>query len=110
MTRSFECWIDSGADACVFHSGVCHPLGIGRLEDGIRYDLHGVVAGLRLPVYFHKVRVFLFSEFFDTMAGFSRELSVTGLLGLRGFFENFSVKIDASTSPPYCEIEKIHRA
>jgi hypothetical protein len=44
------------------------------------------------------------------MAGFSRELSVTGLLGLRGFFENFSVKIDASTSPPYCEIEKIHRA
>jgi hypothetical protein len=44
------------------------------------------------------------------MAGFSRHLSVTGLLGRRGFCENFVVKLDASTSPPHCEIEKIHRA
>jgi hypothetical protein len=94
----------------MFHAGNCHSLGIKRLEDGIRDDLHGVIAGVRIPVYFHKVRVILFGEFFDTMAGFSRELSVAGLLGLRGFFENFIVKIDSSTSPPYCEIEKIHRA
>ena len=60
-------------------------------------------------MYFHKVRVFIFGDFFETMAGFARELSVTGLLGRRGFFENFVVKIDASASPPYCEIEKIHR-
>ena len=43
------------------------------------------------------------------MAGFSNDLSVTGLLGRRGFFENFVVKIDASSSLPYCEIDKIHR-
>ncbi len=68
-----------------------------------------MIGGPRVPMYFHKVRVFIFGDFFETMAGFSRDLSVTGLLGRRGFFENFIVKIDASGSPPYCEIEKIHR-
>jgi hypothetical protein len=81
-----------------------------RVEDGIRDELHGVVGGRHVPIYFHKVRVLLFGEFFDTMAGFSRELSVAGLLGIRGFFENFIVTIDSSADPPRCEIEKIHRA
>jgi hypothetical protein len=61
-------------------------------------------------MYFHRVRILVFGEFFETMAGFSRELSVAGLLGLRGFFEHFIVKVDSSSSPPHCEIEKIHRA
>jgi len=61
-------------------------------------------------MYFHKVKIIVFGDFFETMAGFSRDLSVTGLLGRRGFFENFIVNIDASSSPPNCEIEKIHRA
>jgi len=108
-TKTIECWIDSGADFCIFHAGLCHALGIRRLEDGIRDELSGVIGGPRVPMYFHKVRVLIFGDFFETMAGFSRDLSVTGLLGRRGFFENFIVKIDASGSPPYCEIEKIHR-
>jgi hypothetical protein len=61
-------------------------------------------------MYFHKVRIIVFGDFFETMAGFSPDLAVTGLLGRRGFFDNFVVKFDASTSAPYCEIEKIHRA
>jgi hypothetical protein len=110
LTRTIECWIDSGADVCIFHAGVCHSLGIKHVEDGIRDELHGVIGGLRVPVYFHKVRVLIFGEFFETMAGFSQQLSVTGLLGLRGFFENFVVTIDSSIHPPHCEIQKIHRA
>jgi len=109
-TKSLECWIDSGADVCIFHAGICHSLGIQRVEDGIKDDLQGVIGGPRAPMYFHKVKILVFGDSFDTMAGFSSELSVTGLLGRRGFFENFVVKLDASTSPPYCEIEKIHRA
>lgn len=109
-TRTIECWIDSGADVCVFHAGICHSLGIKRLEDGIRDELYGVIGGLRVPLYFHKVRVLFFNEFFETMAGFSRDLSVAGLLGLRGFFENFVVTVDSSFDPPQCEIAKIHRA
>ena len=109
-TKSIECWIDSGAEVCIFHAGICHSVGIRRLEDGIRDDLRGVIGGLHVPMYFHKVKILIFGEFFETMAGFAQDLSVAGLLGLRGFFENFVVTIDSSVSPPHCEIEKIHRA
>ena len=109
-TKTIECWIDSGADVCIFHADLCHSLGIRRLEDGIRDDLRGVIGGPRAPMYFHKITIMVFGDSFETMAGFSRDLSVTGLLGRRGFFENFVVKIDSSSSPPFCEIDKIHRA
>jgi hypothetical protein len=84
-------------------------LGIRRVEDGVEDEIRGAIGGPKAPMYFHKVRVLVFGDFFETMAGFSKELSVTGLLGRRGFFENFIVKIDASGSPPNCETEKIHR-
>lgn len=109
-TKSVECWIDSGSDVCIFHAGLCHSLGIRCLEDGIKDDLRGVIDGPAAPMYFHKLRVLVFGDSFETMAGFSWNLSVTGLLGRRGFFENFTVTIDASTAIPQCEIEKIHRA
>jgi len=80
------------------------------LEDGVRDELRGVIGGPKAPMYFHKVKIIVFGHSFETMAGFSSDLSVSGLLGRRGFFENFIVNIDPSTSPPYCEIEKIHRA
>ncbi len=108
-SRTIECWIDSGADVCIFHAGICHSLGIERVEDGIKDGLQGVIGGLRVPMYFHKVKILVFGEFFETMAGFSKDLSVAGLLGLRGFFEHFIVKVDSSSNPPHCEIEKIHR-
>ena len=109
-TRTIECWIDSGADVCMFHAGICHSLGIKRIQDGIRADIHGIVGSLPVPTYFHRVKVLIFGETFETMAGFSQDLAVAGILGLRGFFENFVVTIDSSTDPPYCHIEKIHRA
>ena len=85
------------------HAGLCHSLGIRRLEDGVKDDLQGVIGGPRAPMYFHKVKIIVYGESFETMAGFSSAIAVTGLLGRRGFFENFAVKIDASTSPPYCK-------
>jgi hypothetical protein len=108
-TKSLACWIDSGADACIFHAGVCHSLGIRRVEDGVKDYLQGVTGGPTGLLYFHKVKILVFGDAFETMAGFSPDLAVLGLLGRRGFFDNFVVKIDASTSPPYYEIEKIHR-
>jgi hypothetical protein len=83
--KSIECWIDSGADVCIFHAGFCRSLGIRRLEDGVKNDLRGVIGGPKASMYFHKVKVLVFGDFFETMAGFSRELSVTGLQGRRGF-------------------------
>jgi hypothetical protein len=93
----------------MFHAGFCRSLGI-RLEDGVRADLSGVVGGRRADLYFHKVKILIGGYQITTMAGFSEDISVAGLLGRRGFFEEFITKIDSSTSPPSFELEKINRA
>jgi hypothetical protein len=108
-TKWIEAWVDSGAHSCMFHAGFCRSLGI-KLEDGIKSDLGGVIGGQVRPMYFHKVKILAGGEQFQTMVGFSEHLSVAGLLGRRGFFENAIVKIDASTNPPHFELDKVHRA
>jgi len=93
----------------MFHADFCHSLGI-KLEEGIKAGLGGVVGGAKADLYFHKIKILVGSYQVTTMAGFSKEISVAGLLGRRGFFEEFIVKIDSSTNPPYFEIDKINRA
>lgn len=93
----------------MFHAGFCRALGI-RLEDGIKADLSGVVGGKKADLYFHRIKILIGGYQTTTMAGFSEEISVAGLLGRRGFFEDFVVKIDSSTNPPFFEVDKINRA
>jgi len=83
------------------------PLGIKRVEDGIVEEFGGIFDDAKRPVYFHKVKVIVVSEQFETMAGFSRDLSAIGILGRRGFFQNFITKIDSSGNPPFMDLEKI---
>jgi len=106
-TKSIECWIDSGSHVCLFHASLCHSLGIKRVEDGVKEEFGGIFNDPKRPVYFHKVKVMVVSEQFETMAGFSWELSAIGILGRRGFFQNFVTKIDSSGTPPYVELQKI---
>ncbi len=107
-SRPLECFVDSGAPACMFHAGICRLLGIRKVEEGIEDVLTGVSGGPKVPIYYHKVKILIGPEQLTTMAGFSWGLSVGGLLGRRGFFENFIVKIDSSVIPPVGELEKIH--
>jgi hypothetical protein len=93
----------------MFHAGYCRSLGI-RLEEGIKTDLGGVIGGAIAPLYFHRIKILVGSYQVTTMAGFSDKLSVAGLLGRRGFYDNFIVKIDSSTDPPFFELDKINRA
>ncbi len=58
----------------MFHAGLCHSLGIKRVEDGIRDELTGIIGGPKAPIYFHKVKILVGAEQFETMAGFSPEL------------------------------------
>ena len=106
-SKSIECWIDSGADVCLFHGSLCHSLGIKRVEDGIKEEIGGIFGEQRRPVYYHKVKIIVANEQFETMAGFSWDLTVVGVLGRRGFFQNFSVKIDSAPDPPSIELQKI---
>ncbi len=94
----------------MFHAGVCRSLGIKKVEDGIKDDLHRVIGGPKVPIYFHKVKILIGGDQIPTSVGFSWELSVAGILGRRGFFENFVVKIDSSTDPPTFHLDKVHRA
>ena len=109
-SKPIEAWVDSGAHGCLFHAGICRSLGITRVEDGLRDSLGGIVGGAKIPVYFQRIKILVAADQFETMVGFSWELSVAGLLGRRGFFENFVVKIDSSTSPPTFDLDRIHRA
>jgi hypothetical protein len=93
----------------MFHAGFCRSLGI-TLHDGIKSALGGIIGGKVVPIYFHKIKILVAGQQIEIMAGFSEQLSVAGLLGRRGFFENFIVRIDASSNPPSFDVEKIHRA
>lgn len=109
-SKWIECFVDSGAPSCMFHASLCRTLGIRRVEDGIEVQLGGIIGGPTAPMFYHKVTILIGSEQIQTMAGFSWNLSVAGILGRRGFFENFIVRLDASGSPPILEIDRIHRA
>jgi len=95
---------------CIFHADVCKSLGIRKVESGIKNTLGGVIGGATGLMYYHKVKIIIGSERIETMAGFSPQLSVAGILGRRGFFENFTVKFDASEHPPFLEVERVYRA
>jgi hypothetical protein len=107
-SKPIECWVDSGSHICLFHGSLCQSLGIRNIEDGIKDALGGVI-GKRETIYFHKVKILVGSEQFETMAGFSNSLAVAGILGRRGFFESFRITIDSSTTPPFFELDKINR-
>jgi hypothetical protein len=80
------------------------------IEKGIEAPFGGVIGGSVGTAYFHKVKLCVFSDMIEIKAAFSRTLSVAGLLGRNGFFENFIITFDAETRPPGFEFTRIHRA
>jgi hypothetical protein len=93
----------------MFHADFCKSMGM-KLESGIQSELGGVIGGDSRPMYFHKVKILISSGQIQTMVGFSKFLSVAGLLGRRGFFDNFKFSLDGTSESPAFEIEKINRA
>lgn len=81
-----------------------------KIEMGKPAELIGIKKGVAICVFFHTVRLFVGSESLTIPAGFTPELSVAGVLGRRGFFDNFAVRFDTASTPPSLEIERIHRA
>lgn len=108
-TAWFEAHIDSGSPWCLFHSSFCKSLGI-KLESGIKQELGGIIGSASSPMYFHKVKILIGSDLFETMAGFCPALTVAGILGRRGFFDNFTVTFDPLEYPPQIDIVRLSRA
>ena len=88
---------------------ICKVIGIANPESGKKGLLHGAFSKAEVPVYYHTIKIMVGSEQFETLAGFTPNLALHGILGRIGFFEHFKVNIDSSESPPVIDIEKIRR-
>ena len=108
-TRRFEAFVDSGSPDCFFHADIGRAIGI-RIEDGVEAPLSGIISSGSAPAFFHDVGLYVGPDIIRIRAGFCAQLSVAGILGRRGFFDNFTVTFDHSTEPPAFEIQRIHRA
>lgn len=86
-------------------------IGIADVTQGPSYPLGGVISGPRENMYFHKVNLFVEKYWcIEVMAGFCKDLAVTGLVGRLGFFSNFVVTFDHTSIPPRLTVDKINRA
>jgi len=109
QTMRFDVVVDSGSPCCLFKTDLADFLGID-LKSGEVDSMGGVVQGITEPVYFHKVRIFVESDWvIEVKAGFMKKLSVNGILGRNGFFDKFQVRFDHSVTPHQFEITKIER-
>lgn len=103
--------VDSGSPWCIFKADVGRMAGIADIESGGKYQIGGVVAGVTEPMYFHRVKLYIETDWvIEVDAGFVEKLGVTAVLGRNGFFSNFIVRCDHTGHPPQLEIEKINRA
>jgi len=105
----FEAVVDSGSPWCLFHADVATAIGI-NVTHGIEEPLGGVIGGAVGKMWFHTVKLCLLGTIIDITAGFSPKLSVAGILGRSGFFDNYIVTFDPCNNPPGLNIERIGRA
>jgi hypothetical protein len=101
--------VDSGSQCCLFRADIGEYLGID-VKNGIEDVIGGLSQGMREPVFYHKVKLYIESDWIiDVTAGFVKKLSVAGILGRNGFFDNFRARFDHSGVPPIVEIERIEK-
>jgi hypothetical protein len=86
--------VDSGADICLFHSDIGRMLGI-EVEAGPELAFQGV-SGVRELSYLHRVDLGLRGLSTITLdVAFTNSMAAgTGLLGQRGFFEQFQINFE----------------
>ena len=90
----YEVLVDSGADICVFDAGIAEILGI-NLKSG-REDKIAGLTGASEPFYLHTVIISVGGWEYEVEVGFLPNIGKYGygVVGQRGFFENFVVKFD----------------
>jgi hypothetical protein len=92
----YEALVDSGADICIFHSEIGELLGID-VPKGKPYEIFGV-GGKASIYYLHKIMIEVGNRRYEIEAGFmpsvSGHMMRHGIVGQKGFFDNFIVKFD----------------
>lgn len=92
----YEVLVDSGADLCIFDAEIGEALGI-NVKSGEKKEVFGV--GGKASVFFlHKVEIEVGGWSYKINAGFMPDVvgrvMPYGLVGQKGFFDNFIVKFD----------------
>jgi hypothetical protein len=100
--------IDTGASRCIFHASIGEAIGL-EVTKGKEEFTYGV-SGESTKLYLHTVSIYAAGSIETTLAGFTYELPLAGLLGRRGFLDRFKFIYDASTAPPQFEVIKIAKA
>jgi hypothetical protein len=106
-SKRFEALIDSGASRCIFHSQIGRSLGFD-IESGREERTVGV-SGKATTVYIHGVGLFVCGGIITLKVAFCEDLPIAGLLGRRGFLEQFRFTFDPSSMPPVFDLERIYR-
>ncbi|OGI76850.1 hypothetical protein A3B85_01925 [Candidatus Nomurabacteria bacterium RIFCSPHIGHO2_02_FULL_37_13] len=92
----YEVLVDSGADLCIFDAEIGEALGID-VQKGQKKEVFGV--GGKTSIFFlHKVDIEVGGWVYKIEAGFMPDVAGRvmpyGLVGQKGFFENFIVKFN----------------
>lgn len=94
LGTKYDVMIDSGADFCIFHAEIGEYLGI-NVKSGIREIFSGVEDSVGIEAYFHELTLTVGDIKTKTLVAFSYDIADYGygLLGQKGFFDKFDVKL-----------------
>jgi len=94
---TIDALVDSGADNCIFPGMLGVALDID-VHKGPKQKISGL-GGRIIEARFHNIRLRVGSVEFEVYAGFSFDtIGISGLLGQRGFFDNFRVIFDRTAN------------
>lgn len=93
---SYSILIDSGADICIFDAQIGQLLGID-IYSGEKGFVSGIT-GTREPYFIHEVKLTIGGKSIVIKAGFMFNPGSDwyGIVGQKGFFDQFTVKFDYS--------------
>ncbi len=87
--------IDSGADFCIFDAEIGEYLGL-NIKLGKREEFGGIQERTGAEAFLHNTTINIGGWDYKTIVGFSYDIAKRGfgILGQKGFFDNFIVKFD----------------
>lgn len=105
-SKRIEAIVDSGAARTIFYASIGRALGF-EIENGELEEPIGIT-GQTSKTYLHDIARYAPGGVIQTRAGFSNELPVAGILGMKGFFDHFRITFDPADR--HIELERIYQA
>lgn len=105
VSPRLEVLVDSGSTDCIFRADVLNRLGLS-LESGTSSGIVGASGTVEMRTHYHTVKLHIENHEVMIVAAFAPELCIAGILGRRGFFDQFKVVFDFPANPPSFDIQR----